>query len=476
VLKSLSVLSGIGLLSVTSPSLTRWTEDGAADSENPGDTPKDPSSDSEDQLIAIPDDAQDYNEKTYGEFLNVQEYGAVGDGQSDDTAAIQDVLDDVADGDTVYLPAGDYLVSRSDWGGGPILTVPTDVTDLTIVGDIGYNETRIFVAEREYNDGRHFAIMRIPVNTSVVEGLKIRNLTFDGNRPPGDNPQYTHGVQFYPSGAGGGHDALVENCWFENFSGAAVVCREGRVTLNRITSVNNRQNFGVSEEDDSTAGTDRYGVTIRNSVSKNADWVGIDHNRGGRVRVANVYSENNGHSGLKTTKDNRRTRIEHVTFQSEKYHSAVRTNISTTADIPDPPLDISMDTVAIRDALGGGIYLSGDDSSVQNSALIDGPVEIRNCGGASNGGGSYGGLTVHGAGGGSVEELRIIGTQEGPAVWFDANHEFTIGTLYHDNNEAGAFGPERVRENLQVDALIQSDPGRLGTPEEASVGAWSKNA
>ncbi|WP_436935632.1 glycosyl hydrolase family 28-related protein [Halovenus marina] len=461
---------------MTSPSLTRWAEDGAAENGNPEDAPKDPPSDSEDQLIEIPADAQDHNEDTYGEFLNVQEFGAVGDGQSDDTAAIQNVLDGAADGDTVYLPAGDYLVSRSSWGGGPILTVPTDVADLTILGDVGYNETRIFVAEREYDDDRNFAVLRIPVNRNVVEGLKIRNLTVDGNRPPGDYPRYTHGIQFYPSGAGGGHDILVEDCWVENFAGAAVVCREGRVTFNRITSVNNRQNFGVSEMDDSTAGTDRYGVTIQNSVSKNADWVGIDHNKGGRVRIANVYSENNGHSGFKTTKDNRRTRIENVTFQGERYDAAVRTNISTTADIPDAPVELSLDTVAIRDALGGGIYISGDNSSVQNSALIDGPIEIRNCGGASNGGGSHGALTVHGAGGGSIEELRVIGTQEGPAVWFDGNHEFTIDTLYHKNNEGGAIGPETPHGNLQFGALINSDPGRLDTPEASDVGAWSRHS
>jgi hypothetical protein len=42
--------------------------------------------------------------------LNVRDYGAVGDGVTNDTAAINAAAADLRDGDTLYIPAGTYLV------------------------------------------------------------------------------------------------------------------------------------------------------------------------------------------------------------------------------------------------------------------------------------------------------------------------------------------------------------------------------
>lgn len=440
--------------------------------ETPEDTPDEP----EDTPTPEEPEVQPPGDQT-GDIISVKDHGAAGDGETDDTRAIQTALNVASTGDTVFLPPGEYFVARDHHGVEPILTIPTDVTELTVRGWPGYNSTRIFMSEDEYASSRNVALFRIQGDYDVIDGLEIRDITFDGNRPDGiraDSPS-SFAVQLWPSGAGGGHDILVEDCWVENFNGPALACREGGdVVFNRITSVNNAQNFGVSEEDDSTAGTDEYGIEIRNSVSKNATLVGIDHNRGGRVKLENIYSANNGNGGWKTTSQNRETRLVNCTFENENHFAALRTNISNGHELPEPPLEISVDTVAVRNPDGGGVYLSGDSLDAQNSTITGGPIEIRDCDASIDG--ANGGLTVHSPAGGTITELRVVGTLDGPGVWFGGDHSLEIDTLYHAGNDEGAIDTWRPGGELSIGTEYDTDPGPLETPTEDEVGAWSTTA
>lgn len=52
-------------------------------------------------------------DKYVAPVINVKGYGAVGDGVTDDTAAIQDAFNDVTEHGIVYFPTGDYLITSS---------------------------------------------------------------------------------------------------------------------------------------------------------------------------------------------------------------------------------------------------------------------------------------------------------------------------------------------------------------------------
>jgi polygalacturonase len=51
-----------------------------------------------------------YGQDTKGQRLNVRDFQATGDGMTDDTEAIQEAIRQAAEGDTVFIPPGAYLV------------------------------------------------------------------------------------------------------------------------------------------------------------------------------------------------------------------------------------------------------------------------------------------------------------------------------------------------------------------------------
>jgi len=113
--------------------------------------------------------------------VNVKSAGATGDGTTNDTTAIQAAIDSSSNGDTIFFPAGTYIISapirllpnRSYEGGGTAMTLgaiikQADSTNMTATGG---PVTGLFVADRWFTN-----------NAFCDNPLTIVNICFDGNR------------------------------------------------------------------------------------------------------------------------------------------------------------------------------------------------------------------------------------------------------------------------------------------------------
>jgi hypothetical protein len=118
------------------------------------------------------------------EIISVKDFGAVGDGVTDDTAAIQAAVDAVgaAGGGTVYFPAGTYSVvngnpSAGGWDSQIAIWVKTD--NVHLVG-AGVGATIIKLAN---NGNAHVVKFGSRSGTIItVSNCSISNMSIDGNR------------------------------------------------------------------------------------------------------------------------------------------------------------------------------------------------------------------------------------------------------------------------------------------------------
>ena len=167
-----------------------------------------------------------------GPVFNVSDYGATGDGVTDDTAAIQAAITaaQTAGGGRVYLPGGTYLLTAA-------LTISTSGIILEGAGWGGGTGGGTFqgTALRLANGVNDYAIKFTPPVSVRLDGVTVRDLKIDCN---GVNQTAAGGIhvfgaayglfdhlwieQPYQDGltlesdnlSGFGHHHVIRNCWF----------------------------------------------------------------------------------------------------------------------------------------------------------------------------------------------------------------------------------------------------------------------
>lgn len=135
--------------------------------------------------------------------VNVRDYGAAGDGVTDDTAAIAAAIADLAAGETLYFPAGVYRVSNIDLK-----------SDMTLRGDGWCSVIKLL----DCPDG---AETRNCIDVKNAENIIIRDIKLDGNRMEGGEYKQTSTGASQDSRLNGIHiryasNIYVENVWMRN--------------------------------------------------------------------------------------------------------------------------------------------------------------------------------------------------------------------------------------------------------------------
>lgn len=151
-----------------------------------------------------------------GRYVNVRDFGAVGDGVTDDRAAIQSAIDSISEGGVILFPKGVFLIETeiltdpsnmragiklysnqimqgSGWGSVIKLAdnIPTDVSTVSLI----CNEDQTGVG-----------------NTNIV----IRDMTIDGNKANQDIPSMEEADEWECVDFDTVSDSVIYNCHIKN--------------------------------------------------------------------------------------------------------------------------------------------------------------------------------------------------------------------------------------------------------------------
>ncbi|TWV82414.1 Ig-like domain-containing protein [Moraxella sp. VT-16-12] len=239
-------------------------------------------------------------------IANAKEFGAKGDGQSDDTTAIQKAIDAVAEkgGGIVEIPAGTYMVDAVNNRLHMKSHVILRLTDDTVLKAITNGET-------------HYDLIRF----RNVDNAHIIGGTLEGDREThtGIDGEAGHGIRLMAA-----TNITIENVTLKNMWGDGIYLgkdsthptQNENVTVYQVTSDHNRRQ-GLSV-------THGKNIKILNSIFQNTDGTdpraGIDLEPNAGQDVSNVEIRGNqfldNHIGFLVANNSAGSRVQNVVFEN----------------------------------------------------------------------------------------------------------------------------------------------------------------
>ena len=228
-------------------------------------------------------------------IFNVQNFGAKGDGITDDTAAIQSAIDAAAaaGGGQVYMPTGTYIVSGGEEPSDGCLMLKSNVY---LYGD-GMGETTVKVADG--SDTKITGVIRSAYGEETHD-FGVSNLTIDGNRDntTGKIDGWFNG--YIPGEAGYDSNVTLDSVEIKDCSGYGFDPHEQTVNMvikNSVSHGNGLDGFVADFLSDSTFennvayDNDRHGFNVVTSTHDFTLTNNVAYNNGGNGIVVQRGSE-----------------------------------------------------------------------------------------------------------------------------------------------------------------------------------------
>lgn len=215
-----------------------------------------------------------------GEYVSVKQFGAIGDGSTDDTSAIQRAINNVAGLDVIYFPKGVYKISKSSGQHG------LSLVNNTYLQLHPKAKMQFATASADYD-----RLLEVPSNSV--------NITIDGGEFDGRRTLQTHETPFmYINDNVNG--VIVKNTYIHDFNG------EGIWVKGDTGPVSKRINIHHNKFENIKAHNVLFNWEVINSqikdnefynsdVDGNAIWVG---NNSENLEICKNYIENCGDIGI----------------------------------------------------------------------------------------------------------------------------------------------------------------------------------
>ncbi|MBX0302890.1 glycoside hydrolase family 55 protein [Haloarcula salinisoli] len=469
----LATASGIGSVGFLGYLLSRNSDDSdraVPNESTPRETVAQPTAEEE-----VEETEEDPDISQREDVVDIREFGAVGDGTTDDSEAILRAIRAAEPGETVFVPQTDdsYLLSFDGSGDEVALNLgpETGLDGITITGERPAEGAQTLRVEPGSYDASTFNWMLKLRGDQVIEGLTFRNLTFDGSRPPGDGPagadgeESLLGVLLRRGSANGGHDITFQDCVVRNCSATAFRFEESGVVCERVTARGVGRHGFNPVAGDTTVDPGFLGTSIK---AVDCGGTGIDHRRG-TARLEDVYTENN-RSGNKWKHHVERLEVRNHRSVHDRNRGWRSNHSYEEGDEVPETQHIVMDRVFVEEPQISGIRVSGDDTNIRCDFN---DIEVRQTAVSESLGGIVFSRDVE-TPSRTSNRLIVVRTDNGPGVFVGDDAVLNVGTFQHYANEGGPF--KAARGNLHYEEKANVDPGRnvFGTPGRDTVGAFTE--